>query len=114
MSNGLDLSRCPVRIRSMHFGLIGMVCIVGAACVCCIGGPQDGNNKRTRGDRSCLDAAIVSYGRPNKNTGDALEGGSPVGGHGDVFGGGSSWTVTGPLFDLPDLLVQKSLLLFIC
>ena len=31
-------------------------------------------------------------------------GGSPVGGHGDVFRGGSPWTVTGPLFDLPDLL----------
>jgi hypothetical protein len=27
-----------------------------------------------------------------------LEGGSPVGGHGDVFSGGSSWTVTGPLY----------------
>ena len=34
-----------------------------------------------------------------------LEGGSPVGGHGDVFSGGSPWTVTGPLFDLFDLLV---------
>ena len=34
-----------------------------------------------------------------------LEGGSPVGGHGDVFSGGSPWTVTGPLPDLPDLLV---------
>ena len=34
-----------------------------------------------------------------------LRGGLPVGGHGDVFSGGSSWTVTGPLFDLPDLLV---------
>ena len=30
-----------------------------------------------------------------------LEGGSPVGGHGDVFSGGSPWTVTGPLPDLP-------------
>ena len=26
-------------------------------------------------------------------------GGSPVGGHGDVFSGGSSWTVTRPLLD---------------
>ena len=33
-----------------------------------------------------------------------LEGGSPVGGHGDDFSGGSTWTVTGPLLDLPDLL----------
>jgi hypothetical protein len=33
------------------------------------------------------------------------EGGSPVGGHGDVFSGGSPWTVTDPLFDLHDLLV---------
>ena len=32
-------------------------------------------------------------------------GGSPVGGHGDVFSGGSPWTVTGPLFDLFDLPV---------
>ena len=40
-----------------------------------------------------------------------LEGGSLVGGHGDVFSGGSPWTVTGPLFDLPDLLVPLS---FIC
>ena len=30
-----------------------------------------------------------------------LEGGSPVGGHGDVFSGGSPWTVTGHLPDLP-------------
>ena len=29
------------------------------------------------------------------------EGGSPVGGHGDVFIGGSPWTVTGHLLDLP-------------
>ena len=29
------------------------------------------------------------------------EGGSPVGGHGDVFSGGSPWTVTGHLSDLP-------------
>jgi len=29
------------------------------------------------------------------------EGGSPVGGHGDVFSGGSPWTVTGHLHDLP-------------
>ena len=28
-----------------------------------------------------------------------------VGGHGDVFSGESPWTVTGPLFDLLDLLV---------
>ena len=41
----------------------------------------------------------------------SLEGGSLVGGHGDVFGGGSPWTVTGPLLDLPDLLV---LLSFLC
>ena len=34
-----------------------------------------------------------------------LEGGSPVGGHGDVFSGGSLWTVTGPLFNLFDLLI---------
>jgi hypothetical protein len=37
-----------------------------------------------------------------------LEGGSPVGGHGDVFGGRSPWTVTGPLLDLhvlPDFLL---------
>ena len=27
----------------------------------------------------------------------AAWGGSPVGGHGDVFSGGSTWTVTGPL-----------------
>ena len=40
-----------------------------------------------------------------------LEGGSSVGGHGDVFSGGSPWTVTGPLPDLPDLLV---LLSFLC
>ena len=40
-----------------------------------------------------------------------LQGGPPVGGHGDVFGGGSPWTVTGPLFILPDLLVPLS---FIC
>ena len=30
----------------------------------------------------------------------AAWGGSPVGGHGDVFSGGSTWTVTGPLFSL--------------
>ena len=30
-----------------------------------------------------------------------LRGGSPVGGHGDVFSGGSPWTVTGHLLDLP-------------
>ena len=38
----------------------------------------------------------------------AVCGGSLVGGHGDVFSGGSLWTVvavTGPLFDLLDLLV---------
>jgi hypothetical protein len=35
----------------------------------------------------------------------AAQGGSLVGGHGVVFSGGSPWTVTGPLFDLPDLLV---------
>ena len=35
----------------------------------------------------------------------AAWGGSTVGGHGDVFSGGSLWTVTGPLFDLLDLLV---------
>ena len=35
----------------------------------------------------------------------AAWGGSPVGGHGDVFSGGSLWTVTGPLFNLLDLLV---------
>ena len=35
----------------------------------------------------------------------AAWGGSPVGGHSDVFSGGSLWTVTGPLFDLLDLLV---------
>ena len=29
----------------------------------------------------------------------AAWGGSPVGGHGDVFSGGSPWTVTGPLLD---------------
>jgi hypothetical protein len=34
-----------------------------------------------------------------------LRRGSQVGGHGDVFSGGLQWTVTGPLFDLPDLLV---------
>jgi hypothetical protein len=34
-----------------------------------------------------------------------LEGGSPVGGHGDVFSGGSPWTVTCPLHDLLVLLV---------
>ena len=28
-----------------------------------------------------------------------------VGGHGDVFRGGSPWTVTGPWLDLHDLLV---------
>jgi hypothetical protein len=33
----------------------------------------------------------------------AAWGGSLVGGHGDVFSGGSPWTVTGPLPDLPDL-----------
>ena len=33
-----------------------------------------------------------------------LQGGSLVDGHGDVFSGGSPWTVTGPLFDLFDLL----------
>jgi hypothetical protein len=33
-----------------------------------------------------------------------LEGGSLVGGHGDVFSGGSPWTVTGPLHDLHVLL----------
>ena len=38
-----------------------------------------------------------------------LEGGSSVDGHGDVFGGGLPWTVTGPLLDLPDLLVLLSL-----
>ena len=27
-------------------------------------------------------------------------GGASVGGHGDVFSGGSPWTVTGPFFDL--------------
>jgi hypothetical protein len=32
------------------------------------------------------------------------EEGSPVGGHGDVFSGGSPWTVTGPLLDLLVLL----------
>ena len=36
-----------------------------------------------------------------------LGGGSPVGGHGDVFSGGSPWTVTGPLLDLPDLLLLR-------
>ena len=35
----------------------------------------------------------------------AAWGGSPVGGHGDVFSGGSLWTVTGPLYDLLDSLV---------
>jgi hypothetical protein len=35
-----------------------------------------------------------------------LEGGSSVGGHGDVFSGGSPWTVTGPLPDLLVLLVS--------
>ena len=35
----------------------------------------------------------------------ATWGGSPVGGHFDVFSGGSLWTVTGKLFDLLDLLV---------
>ena len=35
-----------------------------------------------------------------------LEGGSPVGGHGDVFSGGSPWTVTCPLPDLLVLLVS--------
>ena len=38
----------------------------------------------------------------------AAWGGSPVGDHGDVFSGGSPWTVTGPLFDLLDLLVFSS------
>ena len=35
-----------------------------------------------------------------------LEGGSPVGGHGDIFSGGSPWTVTCPLPDLLVLLVS--------
>ena len=37
----------------------------------------------------------------NSKTFVPLEGGSPVGGHGDVFSGGSPWTVTGHLPDLP-------------
>ena len=36
----------------------------------------------------------------------AAWGGSPVGGHGDVFSGGSPWTVTGPLLDLSCSLVM--------
>ena len=32
-------------------------------------------------------------------------GGSPVGGHSDIFSRGSLWTVTGPLFHVLDLLV---------
>ena len=39
----------------------------------------------------------------------AAWGGSPVGGHGDVFGGGSLWTVTGPLLDLSCSLVTGML-----
>ena len=39
----------------------------------------------------------------------ATWGGSPVGGHSDVFSGGSMWTVTSPLFSL-----HCSLLVLIC
>ena len=39
----------------------------------------------------------------------AAWGGSPVGGHGDVFTGGSPWTVTGPLFDSSSFMFLISL-----
>jgi hypothetical protein len=42
----------------------------------------------------------------------AAWGGSPVGGHGDVFSGGSPWTVTGPLLDLSCSLVMLKLELY--
>ena len=55
--------------------------------------------------RACM------FGSPCLPVADAhvtpLEGGSPVGGHGDVFSGGSPWTVTGPLHDLLVLLIRE-------
>jgi hypothetical protein len=37
----------------------------------------------------------------------AAWGGSSVGGHGDVSGGGSPWTVTGPLFGFACYLLVR-------
>ena len=53
-------------------------------CICCL-------------SCSCPCQAPRVYPLPAR-TSRRLRGGSPVGGHGDVFSGGSPWTVTGPLF----------------
>ena len=55
----------------------------------------------TVGARVCLAPASTRCRRARH----AAWWGSPVGGRSDVFSGGSPWTVTGPLFDLLDLLV---------
>ena len=57
------------------------------------------NAPNANGALVCLDPASEST-RCRRARHAAL-GGSPVGGHSDVFSGGSLWTVTGrPLFDL--------------
>ena len=59
----------------------------------------------TVGARVCLAPASTRCRRARH----AAWGGSPVGGHGDVFSGMSTWTVTGPLFSL-----HCSLLVLLC
>jgi hypothetical protein len=54
-----------------------------------------------------------TYPLPGRHARHTIRGGSLVGGHGDVFSGGSTWTVTGPLLDLFDLLALScSLVMF--
>ena len=44
----------------------------------------------------------------------AAWGGSSVGGHGDVFSGGSTWSVTGPLFDYRSISICSLVMLDSC